>query len=228
MVNPPIYCRAAAYELFAAQLPSLDDTESLVLAATAVSMHALDDVQSADVLARLDALAARVERRLQSGQPQAIHAHLHQVLFDEEGFRGNTHDYYSPLNSYLPAVLQSKKGIPISLALIYKAVAERLGLPVEGVNAPGHFLVRVRAGRDEMIVDPFRCGQVLSTAEAASRVAQVSGVASSFSTLLPAASHRQWLGRILRNLRCIFANAGCRNDLAAVDELCELFHHEHR
>lgn len=204
MVNPPIYCRAAAYELFAAQLPSLDDTESLVLAATAVSMHALDDVQSADVLARLDALAARVERRLQSGQPQAIHAHLHQVLFDEEGFRGNTHDYYSPLNSYLPAVLQSKKGIPISLALIYKAVAERLGLPVEGVNAPGHFLVRVRAGRD------------------------VSGVASSFSTLLPAASHRQWLGRILRNLRCIFANAGCRNDLAAVDELCELFHHEHR
>ena len=64
----------------------------------------------------------------------AVLAHLHEVLFDEEGFAGNVDDYYNVANSYLPVVLETRRGIPISLTLLYKLVAERLGLPVQGVK----------------------------------------------------------------------------------------------
>ena len=65
------------------------------------------------------------------------------VLFEEEGFAGNLERYYNALNSYLPVVLNARRGLPIVLGLIYKAVGESAGLLVEGINAPGHFLVRI-------------------------------------------------------------------------------------
>ena len=69
--------------------------------------------------------------RVRGNQQQALLAHLHQFLFEEQGFAGNSNDYYNPFNSYLPALLQTKLGLPISLSLIYKLVAERLGLSGE-------------------------------------------------------------------------------------------------
>ena len=120
-------------------------------------MHAMDDVELPGVDERLEVLAERVRAGARSGRPLAVLAHLHDVLFDRERFCGDTQNYYSPLNSYLPVVLENRRGLPIILAVIYKAVAERVGLRVEGINSPGHFLARVFVDGKWIIIDPFDC-----------------------------------------------------------------------
>ena len=86
-------------------------------------------------------------------------AELHEVLFEEWGFTGNAEDYYAPDNSYLPRVLQTRRGIPVTLSLIYKAVAQQVGLIVRDINTPVHFLAAVEVDRSWMIVDAFDSGQ---------------------------------------------------------------------
>jgi regulator of sirC expression with transglutaminase-like and TPR domain len=222
MDNLPHFCRPLAYEHFCRQLDSLDATPSLVQAAVAIAMHELEGIVPDEVSSRLNRLAARVGGRVHSGNQEALLAHLHDVLFVEEGFAGNTDQYYAAENSYLPVVLQTKRGLPIILALIYKTVAEGVGLQVEGINSPAHFLVRVRAAAEWMLVDPFFHGQSLSRQEAFLRLEQVGGrdVPRDDRILTPA-THQQWLARILANLQSLFANQGRQDDLAAMTELQE-------
>lgn len=219
----PTLCRPAAFELFRQHLPLVHTTDGLLYAAIAISMHSLDDVSPEEIDDELHALAHRVSARLRTDNIDAMMAHLHDVLFEEEGFRGNSDDYYNPDNSYLSTVLDSKLGIPISLSLIYKVVAERVGLEVEGVNAPGHFVVRVVTNDGQMIVDPYMNGGVLTEAEAFDRIEAVTGrhVPRSSEYLAPA-KHTQWLSRMLLNLQHVFATRGQQNDLAAMSELQQL------
>jgi regulator of sirC expression with transglutaminase-like and TPR domain len=213
-------CRPEAYQFFLEQLPNLHSTEGLVRAAIAISMHAIDDVDPQRIEQRLRVLSVRVRERSPSLTPPAILANLHAVLFDEEGFAGNLERYYNALNSYLPAVLNSRLGLPNMLSLIYKAVGEWAGLEVEGINAPGHFLVRVRCNNRWMIVDPFFGGQKLTRDEAYDRLDRVHGRPIPRSEeFLATATHEQWVARILGNLRQLFATEGRRDDLAAMTEL---------
>jgi len=216
-------CKPEAYSLFAAQLPHIETTDGLLNAAIAISMHALDSVVADDVDLRLLALASRVSAQVKGKQVQAALAHLHHVLFEEEGLAGNQWNYYTPLNSYLPTVLESKRGIPATLALVYKVVGERVGLEVQGVNSPWHFLARVRGQRGWMIIDPYFGGAVLSQREAFARLEQVAGrPVPHEARLLAPASHRQWLARILTNLQVIFDEQNRKEDFAAMSELKEL------
>ena len=218
----PNFCRPLAYEHFGRQLDSLDTTASLVQAAVALSMHELDGIDPDQIAGRLDKLSARIGGRVHSGNQQALLAHLHDVLFVEEGFAGNTEQYYSAENSYLPVVLQTKRGLPIVLALIYKAVAEGVGLDVQGINSPGHFLVRVKSGEEWMFIDPFFHGQSLSRDEAFARLEQMGGrEVPRDEQILSPATHQQWLSRMLANLQAQFANEGRQDDLAAMTELQE-------
>jgi len=213
-------CRPEAYQFFLEQLPNLHSTEGLVRAAIAISMHAIDDVDPQRIEQRLRVLSVRVRERSPSLTPPAILANLHAVLFDEEGFVGNLERYYNALNSYLPAVLNSRLGLPNTLSLIYKAVGEWAGLEVEGINAPGHFLVRVRCNNRWMIVDPFFGGQKLTRDEAYDRLDRVHGrPIPRCEEFLGTATHEQWVARILGNLRQLFATEGRRDDLAAMTEL---------
>jgi regulator of sirC expression with transglutaminase-like and TPR domain len=216
----PIYCRPEAYRLFAESLDDVWRTEGLLRAAIAVSMHALDDVDPELIESRLRNLSQRVRDRSPSGRLPAIQANLHSVLFEEEGFSGNLDQYYNALNSYVPAVLNTKRGLPIVLALIYKVVGDWSGLTVVGVNAPGHFLVRVQCDDSWMIVDPFFGGQVLSRDEAFERLDRVAGRRLPRSDeFLATPTHEQWLVRLLGNLRQLFATEGRRDDLSAMTEL---------
>jgi regulator of sirC expression with transglutaminase-like and TPR domain len=221
-VRVPRYCRPEAYQFFMDQLPELWSSEGLLRAAIAVSMHALDDVNPQRIEQRLRILSLRVQERAPSQSVSAIQANLHAVLFDEEGFAGNLERYYNALNSYLPAVLNTRRGLPILLSLIYKVVGEWAGLTVEGVNAPGHFMVRVRCEKSWMIVDPFFGGQMLTRDEAFCRLERVAGrVLPHSNDLLATATHSQWLARIIGNLRQLFVTEGRHDDLAAMTELAQ-------
>src|SRR5205814_9053557 len=111
-----------------------------------------------------------IRSRVRGHQPQAVLAHLHEYLFEQKKFRGNTDDYYNPHNSYLPSVLESKQGLPITLSLIYKLVAERLGLRCWGVGLPGHFLAGLDLSGSMMFIDPFDQARALSPDEAHDRM----------------------------------------------------------
>lgn len=223
MNRQPVSCRPEAFYLFADQLEQLDTTAGLINAAVAVSLHALRDVDLRSVHEDLNQYAERVLARTRSRQTQALLAHVHFELFEAAGFRGNQQDYYDPHNSYLPSVLASRRGLPITLSLVYKAVAERVGLHVDGINSPGHFLVQVRDDTGEMIVDPFFGGQVLSREEAFNRLEQLTGRSLPHDDrFLPVATHREWLSRILANLQNIFAQTNQRRELVAMTELQEL------
>lgn len=216
----PRYCRRDAYERFARHASAMDNTGALVGAATALAMHALDDVHPGVVEEQLEALTASVRRRLQSRSPSAIMAHLHGVLFEQEGYAGNRVDYYDPANSYLPRVLSSRRGIPISLALVYKAVGERLGLSVHGIGAPGHFLVQVSDTDGNLLVDPFHQGRVLSKEEAFRLMEGALGTAvPRAAELLKPVPPAEWIARMLRNLEAIHRKRAQPRDAAAMQEL---------
>ncbi len=177
----------------------------------------------------INGLAETVRNRVRANTLDAKLAHLHDVLFDVVGFSGNVAAYYNPANSYLPDVLLTHRGLPITLVLIYKCVAEQLGLEVRGINSPGHFLAAVRAddsaihSRAWMYVDPFYGGELLTPTDIYRRIAETTGrsVTPSPAWLAPA-THRQWLSRMLNNLQAVFAHSNRERDLFAMQELQEL------
>ncbi len=220
----PLCSAPEAFNLLARQVGQIESPDALVHGATAIAMHQLDNVDVADVDATLQRFADTVRSRVRGSQPQAMIAHLHDVLFDEEGFTGNEDDYYNTANSYLPEVLRTKRGLPITLSLVYKVVAERLGLRAWGVGLPGHFLVGVDAGdsREDtpMLVDPFNGGRILTADEAHSRIQEMFGAEAEWSEdMLRPASNRHWLTRILQNLLNVFGSANQFADVAAVLEM---------
>lgn len=222
-MRKPLHCRRRAHALFREQLADLEAPGALLRAAVAVSMHELANVVPESIEAVIDGYAARVRQRVKTGEARAYLAHLHAVLFDEEGFRGEEGSYYDPQNSYIPVVLERKRGLPIALALVYKEVGERVGLKVEGVNAPGHFLAAVEADGRRMLVDPFGAGRVLTRDEAFARIARVSGRAlPADDDLLRPASPRQWLARMIQNLLHVFSQRDRDRDVAAMIELRDL------
>lgn len=219
-MKEPVFCRPAAYHFFVQQLPQIETLDGLLNSAIAISMHAIDDAEPAAVEQELNGLVTRVMQRARSGASAALVAHLHAVLFDEEQFCGNSENYYSAINSYLPCVLRQRRGLPIALALVYKVVAERCGLKVDGVNSPGHFLLRVFQDGAPMIVDPFFRGQLLTRDEAYERLQHVTNRRiPRDDRMLAVATHRQWIARMLLNLEVLFRDQGNHLDESAMGEL---------
>jgi len=198
-----------------AQLLGGDD--SRIDLARACLMIAQDAYPGLDV----DRYLGEIERmaiRLRARMPQANAAEekvmaLNQFLFDDLGYWGNTDDYYDPRNSYLNEVIDRKTGTPISLSILYMELGRRIGLPLEGVSFPGHFLVRLRLRGGTLVLDPFAGGTPQSEAELRERLQRVipegaaGGVAPvelPLDQFLEPASNRQILARVLRNLKGIY------------------------
>lgn len=225
----PAACRQEAFQYVRQQLPRLDSTHGLVHCVFGVSLHALDDACPDAVDRELDRLADLVRQQCSSanspqGNRTSLITYLHEVLFEQEGFGGAPQErYYNPLNSYLPAVFGLKHGLPITLGVVYKAVAERVGLPVEGIFSPGHFLLRVKDQQGWLIVDPYHRGRILTVAEACELISSIVG-----ETLLPdprhlpVASNKQWVRRVIVNLVQLFSAMKLEHDLQAMHELLAL------
>lgn len=141
------------------------EAQSVEEAALVIAEESKPGMKRAPALEELDAMAARVKKRLRGDASAMSQAEaLAEVVYGEYGFTGNRDDYYDPRNSYLDDVLLRRTGIPITLAVILIAVGRRAGVLVEGIGFPGHFLARV-GGEDGILLDPFDGGHVLSRAD---------------------------------------------------------------
>ena len=136
---------------------------------------------------------------------QAINRHL----FEEVGFAGNQTEYYDPRNSYLNEVVERRLGNPISLAMVQMEVARRVGMPLDGVSFPGHFLVRLPVGDSVLVMDPFNRGRPLDVEELRQRAKPHLGGEmpddEALYRILHPATHRAMLMRMLRNLHGVYA-----------------------
>jgi regulator of sirC expression with transglutaminase-like and TPR domain len=190
------------------------DKASLLLART--EYPALDLPSQ---LARLDALAARVECNA-CGSPHANIASLNHLLFEEENFTGNEEEYDDPRNNFLNDVLDRKKGIPITLSIVYQEVARRCGLPVVGVGFPGHFLAKYLAPSGEILLDPYHGGVIVSLQDCEEKLkAQFGEEAELMPAYLEVSSTKQILLRMLNNLKGSYFR---RKDLAKVLMMIEM------
>lgn len=203
------------------------DDSSLPLLETAVAL-AQDEQPGLDVqgvLARVDALADRLRKRIPADTaPLPRLRLLNRYFFEELGFAGNVNHYDDPRNSLLPAVLETRRGIPISLAVLYIEFAVQIGLRAQGVSFPGHFLVKIAMPRGEVVLDPFT-GQSLAREELEERLAPylrqhglVGDNEVPLGLFLQAAPARDVIARMLGNLKEIHRRSGDTQRLIQVLE----------
>lgn len=197
-----------------ATLVADDASLSPLEAAIAVAQDAYPQLDVQDTLAQVDELADRLRRRIPAdAAPLQRLRQLNRYFFQELGFAGNVNDYYDARNSYLPDVLRTRRGIPITLALLYVELATQIGLQAAGVSFPGHFLVKLHMPRGEVVIDPFS-GQSLSREDLDERLLpyrRQRGLTGEFEAplglFLQAAPPRDVIARLLRNLKEIHRTA---------------------
>ena len=215
----PLRCHPACYAAFSAALPHLSEPGGLLRAVAAIALHEHPSADLDLVEERIEGLANQVRAQALGRSPKARLALLHRVLFEEHEFTGDEQTYSNPSNSYLNTILATRRGLPITLALLYVEVARRVGIVAHGLDAPAHFLVEVEEPNGLLIVDPFYAGRALTRAEVLQRLQRTLGRTLPPETELPRASPAIWLDRILRNLEGSFARAARPDDYAAMGEL---------
>jgi len=200
-----------------------DSKADLTRAALTVARIEHPDLDVDGEVARLDALAHRSGAAACRG-PQGALDRLLAFLFEEERFRGNDREYYDPRNSCLNDVLDRRLGIPITLSVLTIEIGRRVGLEIDGVGLPGHFIVGARVGGRRVFLDPFNAGEILTPERAEEVAARAVGrpVKLEDAHWAPCSKH-QIVIRMLRNLKGIYAK---REDweraLGVVDRLLVL------
>lgn len=206
-----------------AELVARPESEiDLAAGALLIAAEEYPQLQVAPYLRRLDLLAERVRDRL-AGEtaPVVVLQELCAVLFGEERLEGNAEAYQDPRNSFLNDVLDRRLGIPITLGIITLEVGWRVGLPLTGVNFPGHFLVRYEGEVAKLLLDPFDGGRVRWEDEGQSLLDKVyGGMVRMRPEFLRPATRSDILARVLTNLKGIYLNTGDDDRaLAAVDRI---------
>lgn len=207
-------------KLFTEMVARPDPEVSLAEAALLIACEEYPDLDVPHYLARLDEMGAAVRSRLGGTVLGSDVAALNDYVFREQGFRGNTEDYYDPRNSFLNEVLDRRTGIPITLSIVYIEVAWRGGLRAEGVGLPGHFIVRVSDRDEDLLVDPFHGGVFLSEEDCQKRLDRVfGGKVKMEAGMLAPCDRKAILVRMLRNLKAIYSK---RDDYARALNVVEL------
>ncbi|MBK4737461.1 SirB1 family protein [Noviherbaspirillum pedocola] len=191
-----------------ASLVQQDESIPLFEAALSIAQDAYPNLDMAAAQFEIDTLAARLRKRLprDASYVQRLRL-LNHYFYQELGFGGNLNNYYDPDNSYLQCVIQTRRGIPISLAVVYMELAHQIGLDIRGISFPGHFLMKLSVQSGEIILDPFN-GASLSREDLEERLEPFSnqsgtGVAP-LSAHLRDAQPREILVRMLRNLKALY------------------------
>jgi len=208
-----------------ASLVAEDASLPLLETAIAVAQHDYPRLDVQSTLAEIDTLAARLQRRLAAdAAPMQRLRLLNRFFFQELGFSGNVNDYYDPRNSYVHCVLETRRGIPITLALLYVELANQVGLDACGISFPGHFLAKVHMPQGEIVIDPFT-GQSMSRDALDALLVPYRrrgarnglGDAPLVSFLQPA-QPREVIARMLRNLKEVFRSSQDAARLLGISE----------
>ena len=210
------------YVAFREAIDHPEDEIDLGRAAVAIATQEYPDLKIDDCLSQLDALGQAVELRMgDEKNPYRIIAALNTVLFKELGFQGNRSEYYDPKNSFLNDVITRKKGIPISLSVIYMEVARRVGVSLAGVGLPGHFLVKYEDDAVEILIDVFNGGEIRFREDLERMLQQLyRGQVSYQAGFVAALGKRDILRRMLNNLKWIYLERGePLKSLSVLDQL---------
>ncbi len=180
-------------------------------AALAIAAEEYPGLDPAPTMAGLDALAIRVGEQVGDLRPPIKVLQAMRTVFRAEGFQGNEKEYYDPRNSFLNEVVERKLGIPITLSLLTIEVARRLGLELQGVGFPGHFLVKcpVQTGLPgDVFIDAFNGWELLGSDECTARFRAVLHGRPFDKSLLDPVDSRHILTRLLHNLKRIYVERG--------------------
>ncbi len=202
--NTPPPCRLAFAHLVRQPEAAIDLAEATLL----IAKEEYPGLDLAAYLARFDDMGADVRRLAGTGHdPHRLIAELSEYLFRQLGFRGNADNYYDPKNSFLNEVLDRRLGIPITLSAVYLEVARRTGLRLHGVGMPGHFLIKYAAPCEEIVIDPFGGGRIVSPADCQRLLDRVFDGQRRFEpAMLASVGTRHILTRMLTNLKVIYFN----------------------
>lgn len=213
-------------QFFYQEIHQPDEQINLERAALYLAQEEYPDLDVEAYLNALDMMAVEVEERLPT-QPYPLKRiqTINHYLYEDLGFQGNTADYYDPRNSFLNQVIDRRLGIPITLSLVYLAIAKRLDLPMVGVGMPGHFIIRPVVNEMEVFVDAFNRGEILFWQDCQDRLRQLySQEVELQPQFLEPVTNQQFLGRMLTNLKVIYLNQGnILKALAAIERILLLF-----
>ena len=211
---------------FLQEISQPDASIDLAKAALYLAQEDYPTLVVGEYLTQLDTFAAEVSNRLPDEHyPLKVIQTINQYLFGELGFAGDTDDYYDPQNSYLNRVLERRRGIPITLSLVYLEIARRIDFPMVGVGMPGHFLMRPTLDEMEVFVDAFHEGEVMFPEDCGDRLREVFGRPVELRPeFFQEVSPRQFLARMLTNLKMIYIRKGdLDHTLAAIERILLLF-----
>jgi regulator of sirC expression with transglutaminase-like and TPR domain len=172
-----------------------------------IAVDAYPDLEIDTYLSRIQALAERIRARCRPrAKVRDILGQINWVLFVEEEIRGNREEYYDPRNSYLNEVIDRRLGIPISLSVLYWAVAEQIGLSISGVNLPLHFMLRAEDDGQPWFVDPFNAGAIYDRENCQRKLGEIAERPMVLTdSMIEPASIQTVVTRMLRNLKAIYA-----------------------
>lgn len=199
-------------------LVSSDEHFPLLEAAVALAQDEYPELDVQQVLGEVDQLLARLKRRLPADSTGLVKLRLlNQFFYHDLSFSGNINNYYDPDNSYPHAVLRTRRGIPISLAVLWLELAQGLGLNARGVAFPGHFMVKVNLPKGQVVIDPFT-GQSLSREDLSERLmpfkqvsdfpeAEMADADIPLGLYLQSAKPRDIITRMLHNLKEVHKTA---------------------
>ncbi|MCY4580222.1 MAG: transglutaminase-like domain-containing protein [Chloroflexi bacterium] len=208
---------------FDRMVSSPDEEIDLSRAALLIAATEYSNLSIERELFHLDGIAEGIAPRMEDDTPLYQLNTLSEYLFDELKFAGNHTNYHDPRNSFLNDVMERKRGIPITLSLLYIEVGKRIGVPLLGIGMPGHFIVRHR-DEPEVFVDPFHGGILLSVDECMERLKQVTqGSLEWDADYLEPVSSRAIIARMLRNLKLVYLQRrNYERVLATIDRVIAL------
>jgi regulator of sirC expression with transglutaminase-like and TPR domain len=184
-----------------------DEAMSLETGTFLIARYAYPSLDVARYHEQLDTMASEVRARIgyRASGEEVVNA-LNRYLFAEQGFKGNTKNYYEVENSYINCVMDRRVGIPISLSAVYLFIGQRLSLPIFGIGMPGHFLVKYESDRYKIFIDCFNGGALLTEKNCARFLTEAGyGFDEKYLQKSPA---RAILSRMIKNLLAIYSKSG--------------------
>ncbi len=215
-----------ARENFAQEVSLADQDIDLAKAALYMAQEETPSLNIETYLEQLDEWAQQVQGLLpEERYPLRVIQCINQVLYDDLGFVGNEENYYDPRNSFLNEVMERRTGIPITLALVYLEVARRIDFPMVGIGMPGHFLIRPEFKDAGIFVDAFHKGEVLFPEDCQQRLQEIFAQPVTLEDqFLEAVSKKEFLARMLTNLKLIYINQqDLERALAVIERLLLVF-----